>query len=64
MIFQFWLDHFLEQVGCGNLTTAKTNCIIELMLKDVNGDKIAPSNYVYPSPLKEVSLPTDSVEVC
>ncbi|XP_058792427.1 beta-mannosidase [Phymastichus coffea] len=63
LIAQKWIDVFLERAGCGTLATAKENCMIELILKDENDKKIAPTNYVYPHPLKKVSLPKDSVMV-
>lgn len=64
LILQQWIDVFLERAGCGTLDTAKENCMIELVLKDIDGKKIAPSNYVYPQPLKKIPLPNDSITVC
>ncbi|XP_031785541.1 beta-mannosidase [Nasonia vitripennis] len=63
LIRQYWLDVFLERAGCGSLATAKENCMLELILKDAKSNKIAPSNYVYPYPLKKVALPDGSIKI-
>jgi hypothetical protein len=60
---QYWIDVLLEFAGCGTLSTAKQNCFLELILKDVNNNLIAPLNYVYPYPLKQITLPNDIITV-
>lgn len=59
----FWLDQFLSSAGCDSLTYARYYCMITLTLKDKNGIQIAPRNYVYPSPIKDVNLPTANVSI-
>ncbi|XP_011498870.1 PREDICTED: beta-mannosidase [Ceratosolen solmsi marchali] len=62
-VIQYWIDKLLESAGCGTLSTAKENCFLELILKDVNNKIIAPRNYVYPHPMKKISLPNDSITI-
>ncbi|XP_014232217.1 beta-mannosidase isoform X1 [Trichogramma pretiosum] len=63
LVTQYWIVTFLQAAGCGSEDEAKLNCMIELLLKDADDSLIAPANYVYPAPLKDISLPQDSVEV-
>ncbi|XP_074102182.1 beta-mannosidase-like isoform X2 [Cotesia typhae] len=52
------LEETLTNASCGpNLIEAKNNCIIDMNLKDDNGKQIAPTNYIYPSALKNFNLP-------
>lgn len=58
------LDDILKNASCGdNYVVAKTQCIVELLLKDENGNEIAPPNYVYPAPPKDMILPSCGLNV-
>ncbi|XP_015514937.1 beta-mannosidase [Neodiprion lecontei] len=63
MVANFGLDHYLEQADCGGVTLRKRKCIIELVLMDKDKSAIAPNNYIYPAPLKTVSLPLADIRV-
>ncbi|KAK9719277.1 Mannosidase Ig/CBM-like domain [Popillia japonica] len=62
-IKSFWISEYLSNAGCGSLLSAKTNCFIYLMLRDVSGKKIAPDNYVFPNNLNKSAIKTASVQV-
>ncbi|XP_015178128.1 PREDICTED: beta-mannosidase isoform X2 [Polistes dominula] len=63
LITSMWLDKLLEKVQCGTLAEAKKFCVIQLTLEDNNGLQIAPINYVYPTVLKDVNIPSANVKI-
>lgn len=52
----FWLDKYLIDAKCGDISTAKNNCFMYLSLLDSSGEMIAPVNYVFPVALKNANL--------
>lgn len=60
---KLWLDDFMRTVGCGSLASARKNCFVEILLKNDTENEVISENYVYPTPLKSVSLPTAKVTV-
>lgn len=63
MVASFWLDDYLQQAGCGSLASMKKKCVIEFALTNENDELIAPYNYIYPAPLKSVTLSLVDVKV-
>lgn len=63
VVKKLWLDDFLKNNNCGILESVKTNCFLEILLKNDAKDEIIGVNYVYPSPLKTISLPPANVKV-
>ncbi|XP_063985342.1 beta-mannosidase isoform X2 [Diachasmimorpha longicaudata] len=58
------LQEVLKEASCGlTFEEAKTNCIIELILRSSSNKQLAPINYVYPAPLKELDLPVCNLKV-
>lgn len=60
---KLWLEDFLRKTKCGTLESSKTNCFLEILLRDDTENEIIGINYVYPSPLKSVSLPVAEIKV-
>ncbi|KAI4490346.1 hypothetical protein M0802_010723 [Mischocyttarus mexicanus] len=63
LVTSMWLDKFLEKIKCGTLAKAKKFCVISLTLEDNIGLKIAPVNYVYPTVLKDVNIPSANINI-
>ncbi|XP_014609878.1 PREDICTED: beta-mannosidase-like [Polistes canadensis] len=63
LVTSMWLDKLLEKVKCGTLAEAKKFCVVRLTLEDNNGLQIAPVNYVYPTVLKDVNIPSANVNI-
>ncbi|XP_043477175.1 beta-mannosidase [Leptopilina heterotoma] len=63
VVKKLWLDDFLKNNNCGILESVKTNCFLEILLENDAKDEIIGVNYVYPSPLKTISLPPANVKM-
>lgn len=64
LIAKYKIEAILKKAGCGDdEDSARKNCLVELVLKNSIGKNIAPTNYVYLSPLKEAFLPNSSLTV-
>lgn len=58
------VDIYLSNLGCGNVKIAKTNCFFAMNVQDVDGNLIAPINFVIPAPIKLLNFTRPVLKVC
>ncbi|XP_066600799.1 beta-mannosidase [Prorops nasuta] len=62
LVDSLFLDNLFNKVGCGNLIK-NSQCLVSLLLKNSQNVQIAPINYVYSTPLKNVQFPLANITI-
>lgn len=61
LIADFWLDKYLQDANCGDLSVNRNQCFIRLSSSDADGQTLTPDNFVFPEALHKSDVPKSTL---